>query len=116
MRNIYYLKNCNTSLRIIKNLPVEHFNLIDIKENPLKSNDLDHLAKLAGSYESLFSRRAKLYKEMGLKDQQLSEQDYRRYILDEYTFLQRPVVVFDDHIFVGSGKKNVNKLYQFFKV
>ncbi len=116
MRNIYYLKNCNTSLRIIKKLPVEQFNLIDIKENPIKPDELDQIAKLIGSYESLFSRRAKLYKEMGLKDQKLSEQDYRRYILDEYTFLQRPVIIYDDQIFVGSGKKNVEKLYQFFKV
>lgn len=103
-------------MRIIKNLPVEQFNLIDIKENPIKAGELDQLANLTGSFESLFSRRAKLYKEMGLKDQKISERDYRRYILDEYTFLQRPVIVYDNHIFVGSSKKNIEKLYQFFNV
>ena len=44
---------------------------------------------------------------MGLHEQHLSEQDYRRLILEEYTFLKRPVVLMDGEIFVGSAKKVV---------
>jgi arsenate reductase len=62
------------------------------------------------SYEALFSRRALKYKEWKLKDKQLTEKDYRKYILDEYTFLKRPVVIIDDKIFVGSEKKTVEEL------
>ena len=58
----------------------------------------------AGSYEALFSRRAIKYKEMGLKDKSLAEKDYRDLILQEYTFLKRPVVVLGGKIFVGSEK------------
>jgi arsenate reductase len=50
------------------------------------------------------------YKEWKLKDKSLSEKDYRQYILDEYTFLKRPVVIIDDKIFVGSEKKTVAAL------
>ena len=67
------------------------------------------MAKMAGSYEALFSRRAMKYKSMGLKDKNLTEQDYRQLILDEYTFLKRPVMIADDQIFIGNGKKEVEK-------
>jgi arsenate reductase len=50
------------------------------------------------------------YKELGLKDKHLSEQDYRKLILDEYTFLKRPVVFAGDKIFIGSEKKTIQAL------
>lgn len=76
MKKIYYFKSCNTCLRILKSLALsDKFELHDIKENPLISSDLEHLKILAGSYEALFSRRAKLYGEMGLKNESLTERD-----------------------------------------
>jgi arsenate reductase len=68
------------------------------------------MKKMAGSYESLFSRRAMKYKELGLKDRKLEEKDYRNFILEEYTFLKRPVVIVNNKIFVGSEKKTVEAL------
>ena len=50
------------------------------------------------------------YKALGLKDKKLEEKDYRKYILDEYTFLKRPVVIINNKIFVGSEKKMVAAL------
>ena len=65
---------------------------------------------LAGSYEALFSKIARKYKALGLKDANLQEENFKKYILDEYTFLKRPVVIIDDQIFIGSSKANVEKL------
>ena len=42
---------------------------------------------------------------MGLKDQNLTEKDYKHYLLEHYTFLSRPVVVIDQSIFIGNSKK-----------
>lgn len=112
MRKIYYLKTCDTSLRILKNLPTEKFELIDIKQHPLTAGQLDEMLELSGTYEALFSRRAKKYHQMELKNQDLSEKDYRRLLLDEYTFLKRPVVILDSRIFIGSSKKNVVNLLE----
>jgi arsenate reductase len=84
----------------------------NIKEEKITPKQIDEMAKLAGSFESLFSRRAMKYKSMGLKDKQLTEKDYRKLILEEYTFLKRPVMIIDQEIFVGNSKKNVEAAKQ----
>jgi arsenate reductase len=108
MKTIFHLTNCNTCQRIIKELdPGPEFVMQDIRNQPLTVAQLETLKKLAGSYEALFSRRAKLYRERGLNNEQLTEDIYRELLLEHYTFLQRPVVVNNDQIFVGSSKKTV---------
>ena len=100
-------------MRILKelNLP-STFVLQDIKEEPLTVKQLEELHKLSGSYEALFSRRAKLYKEMDLKNANLQERDFKHYILEHYTFLQRPVIVIEKTIFIGNSKKTVEAAKQ----
>lgn len=110
MRKIYYLQTCDTCRRILKQFDFSNFEKQEIKTQPMTVKQLDELQKLAGSYEALFSRRAKKYKEMGLKDEALTEQDYRHYILNDYTFLRRPVIVDGDQIFIGNDKKNLEEL------
>ena len=63
--------------------------------------------QLAGSFEALFSRRAMKYRSLGLNEQELNEADYKKWILEEYTFLKRPVILIDGEIFIGNAKKNV---------
>ena len=112
MKKMYHLGNCTTSQAIIKETQVDKkgFTMQDIKFEKITPAQLDEMKKMAGSYEALFSRRAMKYKELGLKDKQLGEQDYRSYILEEYTFLKRPVVIIDDKIFAGSEKKTIEAL------
>ena len=112
MKKIYHLGNCTTSQAIIKETGItpDKFEMQDIKINSISPEQLEQMKKMAGSYEALFSRRAMKYKEWGLKDKQLTEKDYRKYILDEYTFLKRPVVIVNEKIFIGSEKKNVAEL------
>jgi arsenate reductase len=108
MRHFYYLKTCDTCLRILKSLQLPaDVKLQDIKEHPITVKQLEHLKSLAGSYEALFSKRAKLYKEMNLKNTELKEADFKHYILEHYTFLKRPVLVLDQQIFIGNSAKVV---------
>jgi arsenate reductase len=114
MKKIYYLSNCSTSKAIIKgagiDAPQKKFILQDIKPEKITPRQLDEMKRLAGSYEKLFSRRALKYKELGLKNKKLTEENYRNYILTEYTFLKRPVIIIDDKIFIGSEKKTIKML------
>lgn len=112
MKKMYHLGNCTTSQAIIKDTKIDKkgFVMQDIKFEKITPAQLDEMKRMAGSYEALFSRRALKYKSLGLKDKKLEEKDYRQYILDEYTFLKRPVVIIDDRIFAGSEKKTIEAL------
>ena len=108
MKKVYFLKTCSTCIRILKTLNLSsEFILQDIKNDAITVKQLDEMKALSGSYEALFSKRSKLYKEMDLKNQNLTEADFKHYILDHYTFLSRPVFVIKDQIFIGNSKKNI---------
>ncbi len=100
-------------MRILNELDLpSDFVLQEIKEEPMTVKQVEEMHELAGSYESLFSKRAKLYKEMDLKNQNLSEADFKQYILEHYTFLKRPVIINEDSIFIGNSKKTVEQAKQ----
>jgi arsenate reductase-like glutaredoxin family protein len=107
MKRIYYLSTCDTCKRILSSWNTEGIALQDIKTEPMTAADVDAMIERAGSAEALFSKRARKFKELGLKDQNLSEEQMRQLIIDEYTFLKRPVLILDDQIFVGNSKKVV---------
>lgn len=111
MKRLFYLATCSTCNRIIKQLELDkHFELQDIKTEKITASQIEAMHKLAGSYESLFSRRAMKYKSLGLKHKNLTEDDYKNYILEEYTFLKRPVAILNDQIFIGNSKSVVEAL------
>ncbi|WP_435623818.1 arsenate reductase family protein [Flagellimonas sp.] len=108
MKKIYYLESCNTCQRILKELePLDGVELQEIKSKAISPEQLEEMKNLAGSHEALFSRRAMLFRQRGLHEKELTEQDYKNLILDHYTFLKRPVLVLDNQIFVGNSKKVV---------
>lgn len=92
---------------------LDGFEKQEIKAHPVTVNQLDEMYTITKNYEALFNKRAKLYKAMDLKSQDITEVDYRRYILDEYTFLKRPVFIIDDNIFIGNSKKELERLKAF---
>lgn len=111
MKKVYYLKSCNTCIRIIKQLGIgDEFEYQNIKEEKITAKQLDQMKQLSGSYEALFSRRAMKYRQLGLNERQLTEKEYRQYILEEYTFLKRPVFIIKDTIFIGNTKKVIEAI------
>ena len=108
MNKIYYLASCDTCRKIIKSLPKDH-NLVfhDIKQDPIKAEELEEMYQLAGSYEALFSKKAQLYKSMDLKNKSLTEADFKKHILEHYTLLSRPVFIIDNKIYIGNSQQNM---------
>ena len=108
MKKVYHLSTCDTCKRILKELDLPNsFELQDIKSENITDEQLDEMHKLSGNYESLFSKRARLYKERDLKNKDLKEEDYKKLILEHYTFLKRPVIINENEIFIGNSKKTV---------
>ena len=111
-RKVYTLSNCDTSKRILKECGItdKEFEIIDIKKDGISEQDIEEMHRLTGSYEALFSKRAQLYKSRGLKGKVLSEDDFKKLLLEHYTFLKRPVVIIGEQIFIGNSKKNIAAL------
>lgn len=108
MRVFYYLSSCSTCKKILQTLSLPAtIQQVDIKKTPLNANTLEHLKRLSGSYEALFSKRAQLYKARNLKEKHLSEEDYKNLLLEHYSFFKRPVLCFDNNIFIGNSPKEV---------
>ncbi len=106
MRKIFYLKTCNTCQKALKFLDAgDGVELHEIKSTQISTEDLEYMRSLVDTYDDLFSKRAMKYRSLGLKEKNLSEEEMKDYILEEYTFLKRPVVVVGDQIFIGHSKK-----------
>lgn len=105
MKKVYYLSSCSTCARIIKELELDQkgFTFQDIKSEKITQTQLEEMKEMAGSYEALFSRVALKYKTLDPKP--ATENQYKKLILDEYTFLKRPVIINGDAIFIGNSKK-----------
>ena len=112
MKKIFYLATCDTCKRILKEIDTTGIELREIKANNVTEAELAEMYALSNSYEALFSKRARKYKELDLKNKNLTEEDYKKYILEEYTFLKRPVAIIDGEIFIGNSKKNVAALME----
>ena len=77
MRIFYYLSSCDTCKRIAKELSIDGtVSQIDIKKNPITNSELEVLYQITGSYEDLVNKRAQLFKQNNLKDQNLNEEAY----------------------------------------
>ncbi len=110
-KKVYHLANCGTCQRIIRDLGIgEEFKYQNIKQEKITEKQVDHMKRLAGSYEALFSRRAMKYRSLGLDKVALDEKDYKKYILQEYTFLKRPVFIVEEQVFVGNAKETIESL------
>jgi arsenate reductase len=116
MKKIYLLNACSTCQRILTQIgSVEGLELQNIKEENIDETTLDWLKEKVGSYEALFSKKAMKYRAMGLHEQTLSEADYRRLMLEEYTFLKRPFMINGEEIFIGNTAKEVAAAVQSFQ-
>lgn len=112
MKTVYHLTQCGTCQRIIRDLKLAErgFEFRDIKLQPIEPAELDRFREKTGSYDALFSRRAIKYKTLGLKDRDLSESEIRSFILEDYTFLKRPVIIIGEDVFAGNEQKNLDRV------
>ena len=114
MKKVFYLKTCGTNKKIMTPLDLSDWELREIKSNPVTEDELEEMYEKTKSYEALFSKKSTQIKERGIDVSSLKEQDFKKLILDHYSFLKRPVFITDKEVFAGSDKKNLEDLNAFF--
>jgi arsenate reductase len=111
--HVYWLPHCSTCQKAVKHLHergvrVDEFR--DLKGQPLQESEVRELARKVGGVEALFSRRAMKYRQMGLHEREVGEDEMVRLMTEEYTFVTRPVIVLGDRATAGSAAKRIDAL------
>ena len=114
MKKVFYLKSCGTCTKILKQLDLSDWELREIKSQPISEEELSEMFEKTKSYEALFSRRSTQIKAQNIDVKSLKEDDFKKLILEHYSFLKRPVFLTDKEIFVGNEKKKLEDLETFF--
>ena len=112
---LYGLPHCTTcqkAIAYLEDLGVEVESFHDVKENRLSKKEVEKLAKLVDGEDKLFSKRAMKYRGMGLNEMELSDQDLLNYMVEEYTFIRRPVLVYGENALAGFSKKKYDELFK----
>jgi arsenate reductase (glutaredoxin) len=111
MKKIFFLSSCSTCQRIMNEIGVnESWIQQDIKKENINEATLDLIYSQTKSYDAIFSKKAMKYRSMALKDIIKKDEDYKKYILEEYTFISRPIIQIDDRFFIGNSKKNIDNV------
>lgn len=106
MDKFYYLSSCDTSKRIMKTLELpSSIDLIDIKKTPLSEANLSSLYAHTASYEALLNKRAQKLKEVDKNN--LTEDKIKDLLLAHYTFLKRPVLLYNNRLFIGNATATI---------
>lgn len=111
MKNFYYLKTCDTCRRIMKELSLnEGVRIREIKGDPLSPEEIERLGKKAGSFESIFNKRARKLREKGLNVKELSEKEFQNLLNEDYSFLKRPLFELDKTVIAGNSKQAIEAM------
>lgn len=102
-------------MKILKQFDLSGWELREIRTEPITKEELAEMYQRTKSYEALFSKKSTQIKSRGLVVKDLAEKDFKKLLLDHYTFLKRPVFITDNEIFIGNDKKNIENLTAFFQ-
>jgi len=96
---LYWMPTCSTCQKakaFLEQHDVDVVSTHDMKETPLDKATIAKLADKVGGVEALFSKRAMKYRQWGLNEKELSDNEMLDYMAQDYTFIKRPVIVFSN--------------------
>ncbi len=104
----YWLPNCTTCQKAKRRLDYHRISITklrDLKEEPLSLDEVKNLAEMLGGVENLFSRRSVKFRELGLRDKEISKNEMLDLMTTDYTFLKRPILVLNNKAIAGFFEK-----------
>lgn len=101
------IKNCN-KIRDTKKWMEEHdvdFEFIDIKKDPLTREELKELEFKVG-LDVLVNKRGRKWRDLGLADKDLSDDELFEELLKHQVMIKRPVLIKDESVLVGYDEES----------
>ena len=112
---LYWLPHCTTCQKAVQYLEKKGYSIAkfrDVKSHPLDCKEVERLTELVGGAGELFSRRAIKYRAMNLSERELSSDDMIQLMVDEYTFIKRPVLVSAGRAVAGFTPKSYDSFLE----
>ena len=102
MLKVYGIKNCNKVRDTFKWLEENDidYEFINLKKEPLPEGKLDEFVHKVG-LDVLINRRGMTWRNLGLKDKDLDDDQLFDQLLENQTMIKRPVLELDDALLVG---------------
>lgn len=106
MLHVIGIKNCDTIKKTRKwlNENEVEFEFIDLKKEPLTIDEIKELEFKVG-LDVLVNKRGTTYRNLGLKDKNLSDQEMIQALQENQSMIKRPVLVLDEAVLVGYDEK-----------
>ncbi|MBO6620617.1 MAG: Spx/MgsR family RNA polymerase-binding regulatory protein [Balneola sp.] len=106
MLHVIGIKNCDTIKKTKKWLTENEveFEFIDLKKEPLSIDEIKELEYKVG-LDVLVNKRGTTYRNLGLKDRDLSDEEMVGILQENQSMIKRPVLVLDEAVLVGYDKE-----------
>jgi arsenate reductase (glutaredoxin) len=97
IETFFWLPHCSTCQKaegylLDAGATIQHY--VDLKASPIAEATLrDLVTRIPGGTVGLFSKRAMKFRSLGLDKQVLTDDQLFQHMLDEYTFIKRPVIL-----------------------
>lgn len=102
MIQVYGIKNCDKvrkTFKWLKENEVE-YKFYDLKKEPLTREELQEFVHRIG-LDVLVNRRGMKWRQLGLKDKNLNDDELFDQLLEHQTMIKRPVLIKNEAILVG---------------
>lgn len=102
MIKVYGIKNCN-KIRDTKKWLDEHgieYKFVDVKKEPISPERLADFTEKVG-LDALVNRKGMKWRQLGLADKDLNEQELFDQLLEHQTMIKRPLIIKGEAILVG---------------
>ncbi len=102
MIQVYGIKNCNKirdTRKWLEEKEIE-YTFYDLKKEPLSREELEEFVHRIG-LDVLVNKRGMKWRNLGLKDKNLSDSELFDALLEHQTMMKRPVIIKDEAILVG---------------
>ncbi len=113
MTTLYHHPRCSKSraaAELLENRGIE-FKVVKYLESPLSEKDLKKIINLLGiKPEQLARRGEKRFKEMGLGERELSDQEWLSIFASNPILIERPIVIHNGKAAIGRPLENITAI------
>jgi Spx/MgsR family transcriptional regulator len=112
MIKIYGIKNCDSvkkALKFFKEHQLE-YELFDFKTEPWSCSKIDEWLQKT-DINTLFNSRSTTYRNLKLKELNLSDEDKKEWLCKENLLIKRPVVEFDGKLLIGFKEEEYKRIF-----